>query len=500
VSRWLFRLILAAPALLLVPLPLAAQAPAVSETELLMWKSVAEGDTPAQYGAYLHIFPSGQFAALAKARGGVVAAAPANETIAKAISQHRLFALPAPIAAADAVSGEECSLAAGDVITFKGAPAADETAAQLAVVTAKRGDCQAGTTVDAPVAGLAEMLAGSGQSAAGDTPRPEAPSAERVFWQSIAGTKRAADYQAYLTTYPDGSFAGLAAVRLAEIAAPTVKPADRNSGSPEQAAPQEHWIADPKTGCRVWNPHPEPNESVTWSGACENGLAQGSGVLNWLRNGAPNERFEGNMVAGKSSGHGTYIERNGIRYAGSWRDGYRNGQGALTWPDGKRYEGEWRDSKANGQGVFTWPDGSRYEGGFRDNQQSGNGKITGASGQSEGQWRNGKMNGRGVTLFADGRRYEGTYRDSKFNGQGVLTLVDGGRYEGGWRDGKYNGQGVFTWADGRRYEGEWRDNKAHGQGTFSAPNGEVYSGVWTNGCFSDGTRKANLGVEASACP
>ena len=49
-----------------------------------------------------------------------------------------------------------------------------------------------------------------------------------------------------------------------------------------QAAPDEDsgWIAD-KRGCKVANPFPRPGESITWSGECKNGFAQGSGVLQW---------------------------------------------------------------------------------------------------------------------------------------------------------------------------------------------------------------------------
>jgi hypothetical protein len=35
------------------------------------------------------------------------------------------------------------------------------------------------------------------------------------------------------------------------------------------------WIADASAGCQVWNPHPQPNETIRWSGACPNGFAHG---------------------------------------------------------------------------------------------------------------------------------------------------------------------------------------------------------------------------------
>jgi hypothetical protein len=50
---------------------------------------------------------------------------------------------------------------------------------------------------------------------------------------------------------------------------------------------QPGWVTDSKAGCRVWNPAPKPNENVTWSGACENGYAQGQGVEQWYSDGKP---------------------------------------------------------------------------------------------------------------------------------------------------------------------------------------------------------------------
>jgi hypothetical protein len=48
-------------------------------------------------------------------------------------------------------------------------------------------------------------------------PAPDPKAVELVFWDSIKDSVRAADYDAYLTQYPDGNFVALARARLAEL-------------------------------------------------------------------------------------------------------------------------------------------------------------------------------------------------------------------------------------------------------------------------------------------
>lgn len=87
---------------------------------------------------------------------------------------------------------------------------------------------------------------------------------------------------------------------------------------PESPAPR--WLADPKTGCKVWDPAPEPNEAVHWSGACKNGLADGRGTLQWMQNGKASDRYDGEYRAGKRNGHGVVTYRSGEKIEGEWRD------------------------------------------------------------------------------------------------------------------------------------------------------------------------------------
>jgi len=128
------------------------------------------------------------------------------------------------------------------------------------------------------------------------------------------------------------------------------------------------WIADPKTECQVWDPNPQLDESVDWSGACNNGHADGAGTVRWLKGGAAIETDEG-----------------------VWRDGKQAGKGVQNWPIG-RYQGELADGLPNGQGVLTLQK-LRYEGQFRDGKPNGTGLLTSGDQTVQGTWKDGCLQG-----------------------------------------------------------------------------------------------------------
>jgi hypothetical protein len=82
------------------------------------------------------------------------------------------------------------------------------------------------------------------------------------------------------------------------------------------------WITATNQPCKIWDPEPQPNESVTWSGLCKDGLASGKGILRWTEDGKPDAEFDGEYTNGK-----------------------RNGFGVMITPDGQRIEGEWVDDE-----------------------------------------------------------------------------------------------------------------------------------------------------------
>jgi len=130
------------------------------------------------------------------------------------------------------------------------------------------------------------------------------------------------------------------------------------------AAVAGEWIADAKTNCQVWDPNPQLDESVDWSGACLNGHADGAGTVRWLKGGAAIETDQG-----------------------KWRGGKQTGTGVQDWTIG-RYQGELADGLPNGQGVLTLPK-FRYEGQFRDGKPNGTGTLTSGHQTVQGTWKDG---------------------------------------------------------------------------------------------------------------
>jgi MORN repeat len=128
------------------------------------------------------------------------------------------------------------------------------------------------------------------------------------------------------------------------------------------------WVVDTKSGCQVWNPNPQLDESVSWSGSCDNGRAEGRGIAQWSRNGKPGETDEG-----------------------EWRNGRQVNKGTQSWSTG-RYEGELSDGEPNGHGVLTLQK-LRYEGEFRNGRPNGFGTLTTESESVRGTWKDGCLQG-----------------------------------------------------------------------------------------------------------
>src|SRR5277367_3059389 len=110
---------------------------------------------------------------------------------------------------------------------------------------------------------------------------------------------------------PPGMIRDIGAITVAAILCLALPSAAQTDN---QAPPG--WIADSMTGCKIWNPAPQPHEAVHWAGPCKDGFADGKGTLQWTENGQLGDRYDGAYQHGKRNGHGVVTESDGHRTEG----------------------------------------------------------------------------------------------------------------------------------------------------------------------------------------
>lgn len=239
------------------------------------------------------------------------------------------------------------------------------------------------------------------------------------------------------------------------------------------------WTADAKTGCKVWNPNPQPRETVHWDGPCKGGIANGPGVAEWKQDGKVLGRTEAEHRNGRPEGRGLSFDREGNRTEGEFVGGQLNGRGITTLANGARVTANYVAGKMQGRGVIALPDGTKVDADFVDDE------IV-----------------RGIAIYADGSRYEGEFRNFKQHGKGKMVFAKGGQYEGDFADNEAHGEGTVIFDNGDRYDGGWRHNRPHGRGV-SRIAGQQNAGIWEMGCLSAANSDyglwASLITGAAAC-
>ena len=424
--------------------------------------------------------------------------------------------------------------------------------------------------------------------------------AERVFWESVKDSANAADFEAYLSHYPQGRFALLARNRLAALQQPSTPPelpgltpesveaglelsrADRRlvqlglaaqgfdpgpadgligrgtrgaigrwqtsrgeastgyldaeaaklllaSGRTREAAEQARRQAEaeaerqrrhqdsqtgarrePKcaelsedgecwkeivnqSGCFIWD-HLNLNVTVHWSGACNDGVADGEGTLtrettqDWDWH--PIQET-GRFVNGKQHGPWASRDAEGDVQEGPYVEGKRHGQWVFRDAEGDVQEGPYVDGKRHGQWAFRDAEGDVQEGPYVDGEKHGNWVESYGSGVHEGPYVNGVKHGRWVERYSyRGNVEEGPYVEGKRHGQWMFRDADGHVYGGSYVNGVKHGrwldrgseflelafeleESVFGAEEG---EGPYVDGKWHGHWMIRNANGDVSEG------------------------
>ena len=209
---------------------------------------------------------------------------------------------------------------------------------------------------------------------------------ETVFWQSIANSTNPAEFEAYLAQFPNGVFRALAEARLSALRGSVPGSAatggqvsgapgadsrraaggDSRTGPPFLAGPtcagqpagMACWMAlAGRPGCSVWNPGLQPGATVTWTAACVDGVAQGTGTLTWtVSEGTQTET--GHLQDGKYNGGWVLRFASGNVAKGPFENGEQNGHWAVRAPDGRVEEGPMVDGERHGDWVLRDVDGN----------------------------------------------------------------------------------------------------------------------------------------------
>lgn len=187
--------------------------------------------------------------------------------------------------------------------------------------------------------------------------------------------------------------------------------------------PASGLLADAKGKCKAANLSSVADVTMSWSGVCRDGLAEGNGVELILHGDKELVRFKGEMRKGRPDGRGTIVYADGNSYEGEFIDGRFQGRGTAKGANGDRYEGEFLAGKFDGRGNFLYANGNRYEGGFKA----------------------GLFEGRGTYQAANGDRYDGEFAKGRPNGFGSFMAPSGVSFTGAWKNGCYKEGSRVAW-------------------------------------------------------
>ena len=239
-------------------------------------------------------------------------------------------------------------------------------------------------------------------------------------------------------------------------------------------------------GCYIWNSYLGRDQTVTWTGGCAGGLANGAGSRTWSYTGddgePTSESGTGELRDGKANGRWTLRFASGNVFEGPYVDGKANGRWTLRFASGNVSEGPFVDGERHGRWTLRFADGTVSEGPFEDGKRHGHWTLRFADGGvEEGPFEDGKRHGHWTLRFADGGVEEGPYVDGEKNGHWTLRYPSGDVREGPYVDGKRNGHWTTRFANGTVTEGPYVDDGKHGRWTWRWADGRVMYDCYSNG-------------------
>ena len=186
--------------------------------------------------------------------------------------------------------------------------------------------------------------------------------------------------------------------------------------------------------CYVWNPDFRKEETLTWTGACSDGLAEGEGTLTYNY-----QLFSDTTIIFEETGH------------------LQNG----------RKHGQWVEREQRTEEGSSQPDPSGW-------QVSEGPYVLGIK---HGQWVERSWRNHWVS--------KGSYVNGKKHGQWVSRTPWGGSEQVKkitYANGVYHGPRIMRWSDGSTEEGSFVNGKMHGRWVNRNPEGTVVrESIYVNG-------------------
>ena len=145
--------------------------------------------------------------------------------------------------------------------------------------------------------------------------------------------------------------------------------------------------------CYVWNPYPQPDETVTWTGGCVEGAAQGAGTLKWVYDGGQKTSAgTGRLQAGQFHGRWVSRDADGGTQEGSYVAGKLHGNSVHRGADGTVAEGPYEAGNRHGHWIVRFASGNTNEGPYVEGEQHGRWVARDKSGRviAEGHFVNGE--------------------------------------------------------------------------------------------------------------
>ena len=180
------------------------------------------------------------------------------------------------------------------------------------------------------------------------------------------------------------------------------------------------------------------------------------------------------------NGFGTYKDKDGFTYIGTFKNGMYNG--TCTWYDKNDrlfYEGSVVEGKPQGIGTLYLENGDVYEGEFNNNKMDGYGRYTFANGDVyDGNFKNGLQNGIGMLTLVNGGSFVGEFKDGLENGEGTIIHTNGDKEFCNYINGKREGEAELIFKSGKKLIYTYKNDKiisVKDVDTKSIPNGLVWT-------------------------